>query len=132
MNSLRLGILGSGKGSNCRAILEEIRRGRLAAEVQLVVADRPEAGIVDVAREFGVQSAVLAEGPWRTKLDSAAETELVRLLRTAEVELVVLAGFMRVLKAPVLDAFPEDHQYSSLIAAEISGEGSVGAGARSR
>ncbi len=105
MKPLRLGVLGSGKGSNCRAILEEIRGGRLAAAVRLVVADGPDAGILDVAREFGVPSAVLPEGPWRTKLDPAAEAELVRLLRAAEVELVVLAGFMRILKAPVLDAF---------------------------
>lgn len=105
MKALRLGVLGSGTGSNCRAILKEIRSGRLAAEARLVVADRPDAGILDIAREFGVRSAVLPAGPWRTKLDPAVETELVQLLRAAEVELVVLAGFMRILKAPVLDAF---------------------------
>ena len=105
MKPLRLGVLGSGKGSNCCAILEEIRNGRLAAECRVVVADGPDAGILDIAREFGVPSAVLPPSSWRTKLDPAAETELVRLLRAAEVELVVLAGFMRILKAPVLDAF---------------------------
>lgn len=99
-------MLGSGKGSNCRAILEKIRNGELNAEVRLVVADKPEAGILDVAQDFDVPRAVLAAGPWRTKLDPAAEAELVRLLRSAGVELVVLAGFMRILKAPVLDAFP--------------------------
>lgn len=105
MKPLRLGVLGSGKGSNCRAILEQIRSGQLAAEARLVVADGPGAGILDVAREFGLQSAVLPAGPWRTRLDPAAERELVRLLRATEVELVVLAGFMRILKAPMLDAF---------------------------
>ena len=105
MRPLRLGILGSGKGSNCRAILEKIRNGELNAEVRLVVADNPDAGILDVARDFGVSSAVLPAGPWRTKLDPAAEAELVRLLHAAGVELIVLAGFMRILKTPVLDAF---------------------------
>ncbi len=105
MSPLRLGILGSGKGSNCRAILEKIRAGQLAAEARLIVGDVPDAGILNVAREFGVPSAVLPPSPWRTKLDPTAEAELVRLLRAADVELVVLAGFMRILKAPVLDAF---------------------------
>ena len=73
--------------------------------MRLVVADNPNAGILDVARDFGVSSAVLHAGPWRTKLDPAAEAELVRLLRVAGVELIVLAGFMRILKTPVLDAF---------------------------
>jgi phosphoribosylglycinamide formyltransferase-1 len=106
MSRLALGILGSGKGSNCRAILENIRRGELAAECRIVVSDVADAGILDVAREFGVPSVFLAPGKFRTKLEPEVEQELVRRLRTAGVELVVLAGFMRVLKAPLLEAFP--------------------------
>lgn len=106
MKLLTLGILGSGKGSNCRAILEKIRGGELPAEVRLVISDVADAGILGVARKFGVPAATLPQGQWRTKLEPEAEKELVRLLRGAGVELVVLAGFMRILKAPVLDAFP--------------------------
>ena len=102
----RLGILGSGKGSNCRAILERIRDGTLNAEARIVISDVEGAGILDIAREFGVPSAYLPPGPFRTKLSPEAESTLVQLLRSAEVELVVLAGFMRVLKAPVLEAYP--------------------------
>ena len=104
--ALRLGILGSGKGSNCRAILERIHDGSLAAEARIVVSDVPDAPILDIAREFGVSAVHVPPGKFRTILEPAAEQELVRTLQQAEVELVVLAGFMRVLKSPMLDAFP--------------------------
>ena len=106
MSMLRLGILGSGKGSNCRAILERISDGSLQAEARIILSDVSDAGILDIAREFGVPHAYLPPGPFRTKLSPEAEEELVRHLRDAGVELVVLAGFMRVLKAPTLEAFP--------------------------
>jgi phosphoribosylglycinamide formyltransferase 1 len=106
MKKLALGILGSGKGSNCRAILEQIRDGRLEAEARLVVSDVFDAGILDIAREFGVPNLYLPPGNFRTRLEPAVEAELARLLRQAGVELVVLAGFMRVLKEPMLTAFP--------------------------
>jgi phosphoribosylglycinamide formyltransferase-1 len=106
MKKLALGILGSGKGSNCRAILEQIGAGELRAEARLVVADVFDAGILDIAREFGVPNVYLPPGHFRTRLEPNVEMELVRLLREAGVELVVLAGFMRVLKEPMLSAFP--------------------------
>jgi len=106
MNKLAVGILGSGKGSNCRAILEQIRAGKLAADARLVVSDVFDAGILDIAREFGVPNAYLPPGKFRTRLEPTVEMELVKLLEDAGVELVVLAGFMRVLKEPMLAAFP--------------------------
>jgi len=106
MKSLPIGILGSGKGSNCRAILERIRSGHLAAEARLVVSDVLDAPILDIAREFGVANAYLPPGIFRTRLDPAAEEQLVKMLRDVGVELVVLAGFMRVLHEPMLKAFP--------------------------
>lgn len=106
MKKLALGILGSGAGSNCRAILEEIRTGKLEAEARLIVADVFDAGILDVAREFGVPNVYLPPGKFRTRLEPNVEMELVRLLQETGVELVVLAGFMRVLKEPMLAAFP--------------------------
>jgi len=106
MAELRLGILGSGKGSNCRAVLERIRTGSLSAEVRIVISDVFAAGIFDVAREFDMPHVYLSPGNYRTKLTPEAECELVALLRGAAVNLVVLAGFMRVLKAPMLEAFP--------------------------
>jgi len=106
MRPLGLGILGSGKGSNCRVILESIRSGALPAEARVVISDVFDAPILDLAREFGVPNAYLPAGQFRTRLEPRVEVELVQMLRDAGVELVVLAGFMRVLKQPMLDAFP--------------------------
>ncbi len=107
MKKLALGILGSGTGSNCRAILERISAGALPAEARLVVSDVFDAGILDIAREFGVPNVYLPPGKFRTRLEPNVEMELVRLLREAGVELVVLAGFMRLLKEPILAAYPD-------------------------
>jgi phosphoribosylglycinamide formyltransferase-1 len=102
----RLGILGSGTGTNCRAILERIRLGALPAEARVVISDVLVAPILDIAREFSVPNAYLAPGEFRTRLEPEAEMNLVNLLREAGVELVILAGFMRILKTPMLEAFP--------------------------
>ena len=107
MKRLPIGILGSGNGSNCRAILESIRSGDLAAEARVVISDVLDAPILEIAREFSVANAYLPPGQFRTRLEPQAEEELVRMLRDAGVHLVVLAGFMRVLHAPVLRAFPQ-------------------------
>jgi phosphoribosylglycinamide formyltransferase 1 len=101
-----LGILGSGRGTNCRAILEKIRAGRLSAEVRIIVSDVLDAPILDIAREFSIPNVYLPPGPFRTRLEPAVENELVKMLQDAGVELVVLAGYMRVLKMPMLAAFP--------------------------
>jgi phosphoribosylglycinamide formyltransferase 1 len=106
MKLVQLGILGSGKGSNCRAILESMRSGVLAAEVRVVISDVFDAPILDIASEFSIPNAYLPPGGFRTRLEPQAEVDLVRMLRDAGVELVALAGFMRVLKAPMLNAFP--------------------------
>lgn len=106
MAKLGLGILGSGKGSNCRAILARIRDGTLAAEARFVAADVADAGILEIAREFHVPNEFIPPGRFRTILEPEVEMSLARKLRDAGVELVVLAGFMRVLKAPMLSAFP--------------------------
>jgi phosphoribosylglycinamide formyltransferase-1 len=105
MPPIALGILGSGKGSNCRAILEQIQTGKLLADCRIVISDVAEAGILEIAREFNVPAVHFAPGQFRTKLEPEREEQLVRVLSDAGVELVVLAGFMRVLKAPMLQAF---------------------------
>ena len=106
MAALGLGIVGSGKGSNARAILERIRDGSLGAQARVVISDVEDAGILDIAHEFGVPHLYMPPGNFRTRMSVEAELSLVRELRTAGVELVVLAGFMRVLKEPTLEAFP--------------------------
>ncbi|MEJ5360415.1 MAG: phosphoribosylglycinamide formyltransferase, partial [Desulfobacterales bacterium] len=80
---------------------------RLPAEVVLVLSDVPDAGILARARERGIPARHLPPGPYRTRLDEAAEAAYIAALQEARVDLVVLAGFMRILKAPFLRAFPQ-------------------------
>jgi len=103
---LRLGVLGSGKGSNFRAIMEQINDGRLDAEVRIVISDVENAGILSLARDFQIPGLYVRPGRFRAKLEPEIEEDVVRLLREASVELVILAGFMRIVKEPVLRAFP--------------------------
>jgi len=103
---LKLGVLGSGKGSNFRAVVERINDGRLDAEVRIVLSDVPDAGILSYARDYQIPALYVHPGKFRTKLEEEVEQDIVRLLQEANVELVVLAGFMRVVKRPLLEAFP--------------------------
>ena len=104
--TVNIAILGSGTGSNCRAILQSIRDGKLNAKATVVISDVLEAPILEIAAEFGVPKAYLPPGHFRTRLEPIVEEQLVEMLRNAGAEVVVLAGFMRVLKEPILAAFP--------------------------
>jgi len=101
----RLGILGSGKGSNMVAIAEAIRAGTVMAEIAVVLSDVPDAGILERARELGLKAEFIAPGRFRTKLDDEAEQAYVKRLTEAQADLIVLAGFMRILKGEFLRAF---------------------------
>ena len=103
---LRLGVLGSGKGSNFRAIMEEIVGSRLDAEVRIVISDVENSGILSLARDFQVPGLYVRPGRFRTRLEPEIEEDIARLLLEADVQLVVLAGFMRIVKQPLLCAFP--------------------------
>ena len=101
----RIGVLGSGKGSNFVAIAQACAEGRVPAQIALVLSDVADAGILDRARERNIPAQYLSPGGFRTKLDPEAEQAYIAALQKAEVDLVVLAGFMRVLKAGFLSAF---------------------------
>jgi phosphoribosylglycinamide formyltransferase 1 len=101
----RLGVLGSGKGSNFVAIADACLSGQTSYEVALVLADVAEAGILARAQERGIPAQFIAPGKFRTKLDDVAEQQYIAALRAAQVDLVVLAGFMRILKGDFLRAF---------------------------
>ena len=103
---LQLGVIGSGKGSNLDSIARAISSGDLLADVRLVVSDSPSAGILEVAQKWGLPSSILPPSRFKTRLEPEIEEDLVRLLKAAGVQTVVLAGYMRMLKAPMLDAFP--------------------------
>jgi phosphoribosylglycinamide formyltransferase-1 len=103
---LRLGVLGSGKGSNFGAIADAIATGALHAEARIVISDVADAGILELARAHGVRAEFVTPGKFKTKLEPESEQRIVELLHAGEVEWVVLAGWMRMIKAPLLAAFP--------------------------
>lgn len=86
--------------------MEAIQAGTLNAEVALVLSDVPDAGILQLARDAGIPAVAITEPKFRTRLSPEVEEDVVRRLREARVDLVVLAGYMRMVKAPMLDAFP--------------------------
>lgn len=103
---MRVVILGSGKGSNAEAILLAQQAGRLGeARVVLLLADKPEAGILALGDRFGVPAKFVDPAPFKTKLEGEGEVRFIEAVRAAAPDLVVLAGFMRVLKTGFLNAF---------------------------
>ena len=103
---LKLGVLGSGSGSNFQSILDAIEAGRLEAEVALVVSDVAGAFILERARKAGVPAVFVDPGPFRTKLGQAAQKEIRDRMVAAGVDLILLAGFMRIVREPLLSSFP--------------------------
>jgi phosphoribosylglycinamide formyltransferase 1 len=103
-NPLRLGVLVSGTGSNLQAILDAIAAGSLAADVQVVISNRADVQALDRARAAGVPALTIPHKDFATR--EAFDRALVAALREANVEWVVLAGFMRVLTARFVDRFP--------------------------
>ena len=103
---LKIAVLGSGAGSNYGAIAAAIDQGRLAAEVVAVVSDVASAGILDLASAHGARTIRLPVSRFKYKLEPEQEQALARTLQELDVDLVVLAGFMRLLKEPMLGAFP--------------------------
>jgi phosphoribosylglycinamide formyltransferase 1 len=101
----RIGVLGSGKGSNFVAIADACRAGTVPADVVLVLSDVTGAGILERAGERAITARFVPPGKFRTKLDEEAERAYIEALRSADVDLVALAGFMRVLKDGFLNAF---------------------------
>jgi phosphoribosylglycinamide formyltransferase-1 len=100
-----LGVLGSGKGSNFVAIADAMAAGKIPAEVAIVLSDVESSGILERARERKIPARFIPPGKFRTKLEEEAERAFVEALRAARVDLIVLAGFMRVLKGDFLRAF---------------------------
>lgn len=102
-----LGILGSGSGSNMQAILDAIDAGALDAKIGLVLSDNPDAYILERAEKRGIPTGVIDCQGFKTKFPEEAQTETAKRLKDAGVQLVCLAGFLRLVKKPMLEAFPD-------------------------
>ena len=99
----RLGILLSGRGSNFEAIADNIKAGRLPAEIAIVISNRPDAPGIEAARLRGLNVVVI---PSKLRDREEHDAEVVAALKKANVELVCLAGYMRLLSPAFVQAFP--------------------------
>jgi phosphoribosylglycinamide formyltransferase 1 len=99
----RLGILVSGRGSNFIAIADNINAGRLDAEIVIVISNRADAPAIDMAKQRGIPCSVI---PSKGKERGTHDAEVIAVLKQARVELVCLAGYMRLLSAEFVKAFP--------------------------
>lgn len=100
-----VGVLASGRGSNFENLLRAERDGALAAHVSCLVSDNPRAPALQIAARHGVPSFVVDPGPRRARVSESAERQIVAHLRVQRVDLVCLAGFMRILGDTLLDSF---------------------------
>lgn len=104
MSNLRLGVLASGRGSNFQAIIDEIESKRLNAEIVLLITDNPSAFAIERAKKHGIEYLVMRPKEYSSKDDYFIK--IAEELKKRDVGLVVLAGFMRIVRKPLIDAFP--------------------------
>lgn len=102
----RLAVLGSGSGSNCQSLFNAIDDGRLDAEIVAVYSDNPEAYILERARQRHVPAELLDCGGYKNKFPLPEQEKLAARLKELQVDMICLAGFMRLVKEPLLAAFP--------------------------
>ena len=102
--TLILGVMISGRGSNLGAILQEISKSRCPASVALVVSNIPGAPGLKIAEKYGVRHIVLEPSDFETR--RAHEKQLARIFRSLKVELLVLAGYMRLVGSALLEEYP--------------------------
>ena len=102
---LKLGIFGSGSGTNCQAIIDAIEAGKLDAEIKCVLSDNENAYILERARKHNIPAIYFDCAPFKTKLDGEAEQKVLKILEEHDVNLIALAGFMRIVKDGLLNAY---------------------------
>jgi len=104
---LNIVVFGSGSGSNYQAIAEAIAAGTLDARIACVISDTKGAYILERARSFGHPAIYLDCAPFKTKLDGKAEVRAIEIIREHGGDFIALAGFMRIIKSGLLEAFAE-------------------------
>lgn len=104
---IKLGVLGSGAGTNFEEIAKKIAAGEIKnAEIAVVISDVRDAKILEKAEKMGLKALYLPADDFKTKLDGPQEAEYIRVLKENGVDYVILAGFMRMVKKGLLEAFP--------------------------
>ncbi len=102
---LRLAVLASGGGTNLQSIIDQCQQGLLDAEIKLVVSNNPGTGALERAEQAGIKNICVNHRTFKRREDF--DQAVVAALKEAETELVVLAGFMRIISAVFLQAFPQ-------------------------
>ena len=105
---LRVGVLASGRGSNLQAIIDAIEAGKLTARITVVISNKKDAQALERARRHGVTEVFLDPAPYKDRPDSreAYDLAVLEVLRKHDVELVVLAGYMKIVTRVLIDAYP--------------------------
>ena len=101
---LKLGVLISGNGSNLQSVIDHIEKGSLKAIIKIVISNNPEAYGITRAKKHGIPVVILKNGDFKNKEEF--DLELIRILKNSCVDLVILAGFMRIITPTLLKAFP--------------------------
>lgn len=105
---IKLGVLGSGSGSNFAAIAEAINSKKITgAEISIIISDVENAKILDRASALGIPNIYIPADDFKTKLDGKQEENYINALQKADVDYIILAGFMRMIKNGILNAFPQ-------------------------
>jgi phosphoribosylglycinamide formyltransferase 1 len=103
---MKIGILGSGSGTNAEAIIKSVKVGECPVEIAIIISDVENAFILERGRKHNIPVRYINPGKHKTWLEPEIEMDYVRTLKDSGVELVVLAGYMRIVKETMLDAFP--------------------------
>lgn len=104
---ISLAILGSGRGSNMQAIIDAIAAKSLAADIKLVASDHADAPILKRAKQHHIATHWIDLNDHKGRFSEAAQEDLANHLQSLAIDLVCLAGFMRIIRPPLLNAFPE-------------------------
>lgn len=102
---MRIAVLGSGSGSNCQSLIDAIADQTLNAEIVCVISDVEDALILDRARRHNIPAEFISGAPFKTKIDGEAEEKYIAHIQKYNADTVVLAGFMRIIKAKFLNTF---------------------------
>ncbi len=103
---LRLAVLGSGSGSNAQSFIDSIEQGKLNAEIVIILSDIPNATILDRAARYQIPAEVIDCQGFKNKFPEEAQLALAAKLQALDIDFICLAGFMRLVKEPLLSAFP--------------------------
>jgi len=102
---LKLAVFGSGSGTNAQAIMDAVEAGTLDAEIKCILSDVEDATILERARKHNIPAIYFDCAPFKTKLDGEAERKVIQTLEEHDVDFIALAGFMRIVKDGLLNAF---------------------------